>query len=652
MTRHAGPSGKQKRQHASGDRLLVPLEQAVAALNYPEVERLARGILARQNRHPFALKALAVAFMGQGRYKEAMDMLVPTVRLYPQDPELHNNLGICRSVLLEWPGAIDSFGAALALDGNNWLTHKNLGVAYLRMHRWDMAAPCFLRAIELDQGEDRDTILNLALALEYSGSMAEALEIYGELAADDPRNLAYLTQMIGTSLKLSNWEIFARTLTPWHRLASQKLDAWGGNPFSLFSLPGVTAREHRRFAEAHAEAMVVFPARQAVAADAAPAAQAAEAGRRLRIAYLSADFRNHPVGYVLPEVIERHDRQQFEIVAYSMKPDDGSEIRQRLMAAFDRFVAIDDLSDPEAARRIREDGIDILVDLQGWTAYDRAQLLALRPAPLQLEWLGFAGTLGDSRLADYLIGDPVVTPQSEAEYYAESIAQLPGCYLPADTTRPVGSPPSRDEAGLPAEGFVFCSFNANYKFNPDVFDLWCSILAACPGSVLWLSRPGELAQANLLREAEQRGIAGSRIIFAPRIDDYAQHLSRLSLADLALDPFPYNSHSTGIDTLWAGVPLLTLLGDTFPGRVGASLLKAAGLDELVTRSAADYASLAIDLYRDSGRLNSLRGRVSAARRRSSLFDMQGFTRDLEDLYLRLWENARGGEKLPFVGPTR
>jgi protein O-GlcNAc transferase len=410
------------------------------------------------------------------------------------------------------------------------------------------------------------------------------------------------------------------------------------NPFVALSFPGARADEQRRVAANYARRSI-----PATVLDAANCAAVGSAGRRpptarLRIGYLSADYRNHPVGLIIPQVIELHDRSRVEVFGYSMGVDDGSEIRRRLQAAFDHFVDIGDCSVRETAERVRSDGIDILIDLSGWTSDGRPEALALRCAPVQVNWLGYAGTMGHARIADYLLGDPVVTPLQDALCYCERIVHLPHCYLPADTTIELGAPPSRCEAGLPEDGFVFCSFNNSYKFNPQVFDLWCRLLREIDGSCLWLSQPTDTAADRLRREADRRGVDPARLVFATRVESRRDHLSRLQLADLALDPFPYNSHSTGIDVLWAGVPMVALLGDTFPGRVGASLLRAAGLPELVANSPDEYCEIARALASDPLRLLHVRNRLAAGRGHCPLFDMPGFVRALEEVYFAMWEN--------------
>ncbi len=357
----------------------------------------------------------------------------------------------------------------------------------------------------------------------------------------------------------------------------------------------------------------------------------------IRVGYLSYDFKDHPVANLLPQLLELHDRSRVEVFGYSIGPDDGSDIRKRLMRGFDRFVDISLLGVEASAARIFDDRIDILVDLQGWTVGERASMLALRPAPIQVNWLGYPGTLGFSRFADYILGDPIVTPHEHAAFYAEEIVRMPCCYLPMDASQGLLDPPTRTEAGLPDQGFVFCSLNGAYKLNPKVFDIWCNLLRETPGSCLWLIKPTGNGADNLIREAATRGVAANRIVFASYVKSRANYLARLQLADLALDPSPYNSHSSGMDFLWAGVPMVTLLGDTFPGRVGASLVTAAGLPECVTHSWDDYLSLCLDLYRNPEKLGALKRRLVAGRKSASLFDMAGFTGALEDVYRTLYE---------------
>jgi predicted O-linked N-acetylglucosamine transferase (SPINDLY family) len=294
------------------------------------------------------------------------------------------------------------------------------------------------------------------------------------------------------------------------------------------------------------------------------------------------------------------------------------------------------------------DEIDILVDLKAYTLDHRLAVSAMRPAPLIVNWLGYPGTLGHARLADYILGDPIVTPLAHAADYTESLALMPHCYQPNDRLRPVGDGMTRAEAGLPEGVFVYCTFNQTYKITPKLFNIWCDILRAVEHSVLWLMRPEQLgAVDNLRREFAARGLDASRLIFGPHLS-VRDHMRRLQCADLALDTFPYTSHTTGSDALWAGVPLVTCMGGTFPSRVAASLLTSAGMPELIAKDWREYAELGIRLGTDAEYHRSLRARLVAARKDAPLFDTAGFTKDLEAIYARMWHDFLRGERCHIV----
>lgn len=362
---------------------------------------------------------------------------------------------------------------------------------------------------------------------------------------------------------------------------------------------------------------------------------------RLRIGYLSSDLRDHAVAHLCATLFESHDRSGFEIFAYSLLPAEDSGMRRRLAQAFEHFTALHDLSHLEAARRIRDDRIQVLVDLNGYTYGARTEILALRPAPVQVNWLGFPGTLGVPFM-DYLIADRQVIPPEERDHYSETLAYMPDAFMPFDTGVETGPPSDRAREGLPEAGMVFCCFNSPDKITPDLFGLWCDVLAAVPNAVLWLSSAEEATRANLLREAAARNVSAERVIFASPLS-HAEHLARIALADLFLDTRPYNAHTTAMDALWSGVPVLTCPGGTFASRVAASLLQTAGLPELIAPDLDAYRERALSLARDPDRLAALRRRLRAARGESALFDMQGFARALEDLYTQMWERRRTGQ---------
>jgi predicted O-linked N-acetylglucosamine transferase (SPINDLY family) len=369
---------------------------------------------------------------------------------------------------------------------------------------------------------------------------------------------------------------------------------------------------------------------------------------KLRIAYLSADFYAHATMQLFGGVLANHNSEFFEVFLYSFSPEKELEVSQTVHNKCTCLRHINKLSDVEAANLIVADEIDILVDLKGYTQGSRPGITAQKPAPIVVSWLGYPGTLGHVRMADYIIGDKVVTPAEHMAHFSEIIAQLPHCYQPNNDRNIIGSRPTRNEVGLPDTGFVFCNFNHIYKTTPDRFAVWARLLEAVPGSVLWQLAPKDAAAiANMRGELLAHGIDPERMIIAPAMK-FEEHLGRLQLADLALDTFPCTSHTTASDALWAGVPTVTQIGETFASRVAASLLQTLDMSELVTTNVDDYFSLALSLAKDADRLATLRERLRANRLTSPLFDTIRFTHDLESLYRRIWEQESRGVRAPII----
>jgi predicted O-linked N-acetylglucosamine transferase (SPINDLY family) len=360
-------------------------------------------------------------------------------------------------------------------------------------------------------------------------------------------------------------------------------------------------------------------------------------GSRLRVGFVSSDFRDHPVAYLIAECCERIDRSRIETFAYGLVPEDTSSFGRRIKQAFEHFADFA-AQPPEAiARRIREDGIEVLIDLNGYTTHSKSEIFALRPAPVQVSWLGYLGTLGAS-WCDYVLTDRFACPPQLQPFFSERFLYLPDCYCPSDSRRPVAAvAPTRAACALPEHGVVFCCFNNAYKILPAVFAVWMRLLAAVPGSVLWLAPASAAARNNLGREAAARGIDRERLVFAPRVS-LPEHLARHVHADLFLDTTPYNAGTTANDALFMGLPVLTCAGATMASRVAGSQLSAIGLPELITASLADYEALALELAREPQRLNALRARLGANRATQPLFDMARFTRALDDLLISAWEN--------------
>ncbi len=362
---------------------------------------------------------------------------------------------------------------------------------------------------------------------------------------------------------------------------------------------------------------------------------------RIRIGYFSSDFCNHATSHLMAGMFECHDRSKFETVAISWSPTDPTEMRRRLEASFDRLVEVGDMKDDEVADLIRRLEIDILVDLKGFTGGSRTRVLGRRPAPIQVSYLGYPGTLG-APFVDYIIADRTVIPDHHREFYSEKVVALPDTYQANDDKRAIADRIfTRGDVGLAPAGFVFCCFNNNYKITPDMFDRWMRILGRVEGSMLWLLEASAESAANLRKEAVARGVAAERLVFAQRAS-LPDHLARHRLADLFLDSTPYNAHTTASDALWAGLPVLTVLGETFASRVAASLLHAVGLPELIAESPEAYEQMAVDLSIHPSRLAALKTRLTANRQTAPLFDTKRFTGHIEAAYTAMHERHRAG----------
>jgi predicted O-linked N-acetylglucosamine transferase (SPINDLY family) len=571
------------------------------------------------------------------RHEEALASYDKALAIKPGFAKAANNRGVALEELRRHDEALASYDAALALKPDYAEALDNRGLALYELKRYEEALACYDAALAIKP--------DLAQALYHRGNALNELERYeGALASYDkalaikPDYAVAHASSVHLRQHLCEW---AGLEVEFQRLRARLADDESGEiaPFTLFAIPGIQPGEQlscaRRFAEGACGASLACPPLWT--------AQSQADGEKLRIGYLSADFRDHPVGQLVVETIEFHDRNRFEVFGYSYGVDDRSSIRRRLQGAFDTFRDVARMSDGDAARLILDDRVQILVDLTGYTRNARLAITALRPASVQVSWLGYPGTLGHPRLADYIIGDTMVSPPAQRDHFSESLALMPHCFQPNDRQRAIAERPTREAVGLPPEGFVFSCFNQSFKLNAQMFDVWCRLLAAVPGSVLWLLGDTAPMQRNLRREAQQRGISEERLIFAPRVAP-AQHLARLQVADLFLDTLPCNAGATGSDALWAGLPLVTCIGETFAGRYAASLLAAAAVPELVTRSLEEYGALARKLATDTNHLAQIRAKLAANRATCALFDSRRFTRDLEDLLQRIWTEHRAGRE--------
>jgi len=517
--------------------------------------------------------------------------------------------------------------------------HLRLGTALARLGRYDGAVAALLGALRRD--------MRCAAAYAWLGNVFQLMKMPEE-ARESFRNALAIgrspvemsTAIVFTSLEACSWARIPADLAA----LDQQVVRGEGQPDPFYCLNFPWPRQ-RQLAAARARADRMFAGIAPL-----PARAPRRPGDKIRVGFVSSDFHEHATAYLIAELFEQQDAARLRFYAYSYGKDDGSPMRRRIATAFGgRFRDVQQMASAALASQIRCDEIDVLIDLKGYTLFSRNDIFAYRAAPIQVNFLGFPGTLGSAHY-DYVIGDRVVSPLAHADGYAEKIAQMPDCYQPNDQQRPVAVSGTRADMGLPQAGFVLCCFNANYKITAAVFDRWCSLLRQIDDAVLWLYVANPQARINLLAEARLRGIDETRLVWAGPVP-LAQHLGRMRHADLFLDTLPVNAHTTASDALWAGLPLLTVAGETFASRVAASLLCAAGMPELVAADLDGYERIALDLAADRQRLASLRSRLAEQRERCALFDSARYARGFGDLITRMVERADRGlppEHLPAI----
>ena len=511
------------------------------------------------------------------------------------------------------------------------------------LHRPREAMAVLLRALSEQPHLVRGHAL-LADACRDQGLKREAVECMKTVLALEPGNLEALSHLSFEKRHLCDWSDLAQDL---QQIEAQLLNAPPGMArvsaaFGMLSLPLDPALQ--LIAAQGESAAVAWNAAVLPPLSAAERAERVEslrAGRCARIGWVSYDFREHPVSQLLVELLEKIDRTRFEVVLYSSGPDDESPLRHRIAAAADQFIDLRGCSDAQAAERVRADGIDVLIDLAGHTRGHRLGVFAARPAPIQVAFLGYPGSTG-ADFIDYLIGDPLVTPVELAPHFSEKLAQMPLTFQPNGRWRPLPKALHRAQAGLPEDAFVMCAFNHTYKILPAAFDAWCEVLVEVPHAVLWLKETNGQLHDNVRREAAARGVAAERIVFAPTVT-YESHFSRLALADVFVDTWPYNAHTTAADALWAGVPVVTLFGNAYASRVAAGVLNAAGLGELAFADVEDYKRAVRALAADPTLLAGYKQHLNERRMELPLFDSTRYTAEFDALLARMLDLWRAGQ---------
>ena len=579
---------------ASGSSALPNLQSAIALHQQGQLgqaEAVYQKLLEIDPRNADALHLLGVIAHQIGHHQSAVDMIGQAIVLKPDYAEAYANRGVALKELKQLDAAVASYDKAIVLKPDYAEAYSNRGVALQELKQLDAAVASYDKAIVLKP--------------DYEYLFGTKLHIKMHLCdwQDFKHNVSELSLKIQSNVKAS--ACFPLLALP-IGLADQRKSAeiWNIDKNPLMSSLGPITKRSRQ--------------------------------PKIRIGYYSADFHNHATAYLMAELFERHDKGKIELIAFSYGPNKNDEMRNRVKKAFNQFIDVTAMSDKAIAQLSRELGIDIAIDLKGLTQDTRLGIFSYKAAPIQVSYLGYPGTLGVDYI-DYLIADKTLIPQKSQQNYSEKIVYLPHSYQVNDRQRIISHKQfTKQELGLPQEAFVFCCFNNNYKITPDLFDSWVRILKAVDASVLWLLEDNQTAAANLRKEAHLRGVDPARLVFAKRMN-LPEHLARHRLAELFLDTFPYNAHTTASDALWAGLPVLTCMGESFASRVAGSLLNAIELPELVKDTQTDYEVLAIELATNPAKLKAIKGKLEKNRLTTPLFDTAVFAKHIETAYSKMYE---------------
>ncbi|MBT8567756.1 tetratricopeptide repeat protein [Polynucleobacter paneuropaeus] len=611
--------------------MLQKVFQALQENNFSDSEELLSKILEAEPKNPIALELMGVVCGLQKRPQQALFFFKKCLTVSPENSSLYFNIAKALTDLKKDKEAIKYHIKAAECDPGNYECWLNYGLSLANLGDHQEAIACYEHALLL-KSDFMPAWFNKGLSLNQLGRYREALEAYEQTFKLAPHK-NYLYGLI--------WKL-RQNICQWEgqsTSANKILAALAANEKAIDPFSAMLLVDHGSvaFSAARIYADDLFPAKDKNFLIKYPL------HKKIRIGYFSADFREHPVAQLTTELFELHDRDYYEILAFSLRGESkDSVMRSRIKNTVDHFLEVHNKSDEEIAQLAREYELDIAVDLGGYTDHARTGIFANRAAPIQVNYLGYPGTIGASYM-DYIVADPVLIPEQSQKFFTEKVAYLPDTYLPNDRQRQIASKQfARSELGLPEQGFIFCCFNNNFKINPNVFDSWTRILAQVPRSVLWLRGGNQAAQENLIKEASKRGITADHLIFAARIDDHSEYLASYTLADMFLDTYPYNAHTTASDALWAGLPVLTLMGESFAARVAASLLNAIDLPELITHSQAEYESLAVELATHPEKLLQIKRKLQDNRLTKPLFDTPRYTKNIEAAYTQMYGRYQAG----------
>jgi protein O-GlcNAc transferase len=594
---------------------------------YSEARATAQKAISVESDNSEAYLNLGLIELDLKNFESAIKFFDKALSLNPDYAEAYSNKGATLNELKRYDEAIVHYDKAISLKPDYHKAWSNKGATLNELKRFDKAIIHYDKALSLKP--------NYYVAWSNKGDTLHELKRFYEAIAHYDKALTLKPDidwvsgdLLHTKMKICSWSGLSESLEDISKkvVANRKVIS----PFSLLALND-DALLLKKSSEIYIQSSYPFnPVLEPILKR--PQSQ------KIRIAYFSPDFRNHPVSFLTSELFEIHDRGRFEIFAFSLqRVFIGDETNLRLRKGFDRFIDVDELTDREIAQLARELEIDIAIDLAGPTKHSRTGIFSYRAAPIQVNWLGYPGTIGADYI-DYIVADKIIIPETHQQFYNEKIVYLPNTYMVDDSKRIASTRVfTRVECGLPQNTFIFCCFNNDYKFNPQVLDSWSRILLAAKKSVIWIPENNEYFRANITIEFNKRGIDSMRVVFAPRVDLMADHLARYTLADLFLDTHPYNAHTTAVDSLKAGIPVITLKGQSFSSRVAASLLNAVGLPEFITSTQEEYEALAIELATNPNKLTEIKLRLGNNCLTTPLFNTPSFTRNLEAAYIKMHE---------------
>lgn len=586
-----------------------------------------------QPEYPDGLNNLGNALREMGRNDQALLSYSKAVKLQPNNPLFVRNLGLTLKDLGLYVEAKAYLTLAVSLNPTASDLWFALGVCELNTGFADRSVAIFQKSVDLDPN-NITPLFNLAIALKEAGRLDDSVLKLNELLAINPQFFPAKYQKAQMNRQQCDWADYDLDIAALRAEHSNPTCDYAINPYLAITYPEFSGLEVKSISKRYAHHL----AGGKLAKPALVEPKTRYSHQKIRVGYLSADFCYHATALLMIGVLEGRDQSRFETYLYSYRRNPTLDAwTTRCMKACEHYIDVSALTDEAIAAQIVHDQIDILVDLKGYTSEARLGIQALRPAPQIVSWLGFPGTLGEPRLADYILGDPIVTPRDYSDCYSEVIVQMPHCYQPNQNWKSLPMPPERSVLGLPTNAFVFCNFNQAYKLTPHTFILWCKILSQVPNSVLWMLTPKSKKAIDQLRMfAQGQGVDPTRLIFAPKVG-IGEHEIRLQQADLALDTFPYTSHTTARDALWASVPIVTKTGETFASRVAASLVAAMGLNELIVDNDLDYLNKVVHLAKNPSLLQEIRQKITAAQRSSPLFDASLFAKQYHDLLKTLYQ---------------